>query len=424
LLECREVLLADFLEKNHPAFLENLYNKYSSVSEFLHKRGVKNGLYRGDFNPNELSLMNNMSQNRYVDSESITAERIQRVKGNYSFGEFYPQINNFEPPSINYSHGLKIMRGIDFVYTNPTKIIKSNFILYGEKFLDEISLSHDEKEMINFKAKQEDYLMDCPLESIIFKGNAGSYIIPSASAKNSTQYAPGVMQPLMYDKGFFFEENLDYWCSCEGMNHGSKTKREFENLIEMDKHLNAYLVGLRKGKSFLQNYGHQVISIQKPKGRDVENLPIVTLFQGLEDLTLPNGESNLISKDLGALISKMYYLDKMPMRQVDYFLLNNYWDLIISPSILFSMVSFQQDYATRLKSSCLKGGNIYKIAKNNPELTYFSNEIKAPFPSAKIKNKVIKMDSDIVISLSPLREIKLVQCSECKDWNHPLKKCH
>ncbi len=359
---------------------------FNSIHEFLLEVGTLKRLY----STNQLMVGIHPTINRYVECNGIKKDEV-----NFNnHGEFITHINRFNRPWITKTHSFRIEKRNDkpIIYTyGPTINFKALMFLYGEELLDYLSLSNNEKEGLidSLRRRREDYAIDSSLSNVVFNGNAGSAVIDSASNYSATSYNVSVLQPpIINNLEFIINDNFHASCGCESWNKSNNVQREYENKIELCKHLTAFFIGLRKGRLFLESRGHQVNSIERPEGVSVNNIPILTLYSPLEDALMSDGSINPIFSEINSLIARKYYLNNEPMRSVDWGVLNKYGELILTPLLHFLLVSKQVSFNERLSITRIKSGE-YRSA----------SLINMPLPVARI----VSNNSDYLLYPYPTR---------------------
>ncbi len=286
-------------------------------------------------------------------------------------GEYYNGIVN-SPYFVKF-HGVRIEVN-DLIYTySPITNLKALFILYGEELASILKLNKNE--LLKCAEKRNEFnLLDSKLEEIVFSGNAGSCNCDSVSGEDFLYYQLSIMQPPMK---LPYNERFRVSCGCAAQTKSNNVQREYQRKIELCKHLVAFMVGLRLGREFLESHGHYVKKIERPEKFPVNNINIITLYSPLEEV-------NKIFKAVNKEIAELYYIKGKPGREVDYYILSKYGELILSPIIHILLVKNSASYKARQNITYLRGGE---------------PNTKIPLPYARI--------GDLVITYGPTRRVKI-----------------
>jgi len=418
LTQAKELMMQEFLS-NIGLNLDDLLEVHdsNSILEHLHKVGLMKELYRGSYDPNQLSLMNSASQCRYVDSTSIKADRVHRrvstkTNGTIHLGDYIESIGKHEKPWLVKAHGARIDKSTGFFTYSPTMNLRALFFLYGEELLDYLDLTQEDQEIIMEKIGTEE--MQAGLFNLVFNGQAGSARITSAKGETSTEHRLGVNQPLMI-KGsrINYDDHVRLTCGCEYYTLGNFVQRENSRKYELCKHLIAFLVGIKKGSQFLIDHGHEVKSNRSglqfcnPEDVQVSKIPVLTLYEPLEE-PLINGKPNPIFKQVNSEIARSLYIECKPGYEIDFRIMNTYGELILTPLLHWDLITNSRTYDERMNHTCIKGGNVWL----NGNLQYFYGEVLAPIPVADV--------NELTISYYATRLCKMKNsCAQCNEPLHP-----
>ncbi len=454
LMMTKEVMLRNYFQRTGKQF------NTDDITELLFNEGVNNQLYTGVFNFNELpdmrlnALPNSAkSDNRLVNANGLEAKVIGRVTNRGKLiGPFNYFINSFEKPFEVKSWGLSIKRfdGYYFTYSLVDNL-KAVIGLMGEEILPYLVVFDDEtnkrihldlRTAKSFVKKKDPKIFNVSFKGN-FKGHSGDYIIDSFSKIDSLKYCISIKQPLLIvNDEIIFKDNAHYQSGSAGKMFMINARPEFYKNIELIKHEVMALL--------LTKYGHSAIDLEWPKHVPVSDLnylidnnddviSLLTLYEPLERPFLSNGFRNHIFSYINGLIFDLYYIKDWTMAEVDYFVLNNYWDLIISPKLLVDMVEHQSLMTERFKDTCYLNGSVIlgDLISNGSSMPFsnpvysvnpsiISSHVNMPLPSANINVNNSLININAKLTFMPTRHYKLFPCSDnnCSMFNGYYKINH
>lgn len=398
-----------------------LIRSYGSLAGAKHAIGTNTGLYTSVFRQDELPGMNpnaipnsTPSTDRFVNADGIEPDLIGRLsrKGNL-LGPFNTATMNYDEPYVPQTFGIRIERSDSHYFTyGPTDNLKALMILYGDKIFEHLEAYDDKGEPIDlaseisFDRKNENHLLEVMIEGE-FRGHAGEYTIGSASNMVATEYAGVIRQPLMLANGIYlFRDNALYSNGSPRKQKQIGARPEFKKNNELTKHDIAFMLGLKKGVEFMKKHEHN-LRIEFPKGHPVDNIneqkcKILTLYEALENPFLPGTNMpNKIFRQVNGELARLYYIENLPERQVDFYIMNNFWDLIATPEILWDTITMQAGMQERYKRTAHLAGQ----AKRDG--TPLINSVNMPIPTANIKVSNGEHEMNAVITIEPSRAHKL-----------------
>ncbi|MFA5406014.1 MAG: hypothetical protein WC307_01495 [Candidatus Nanoarchaeia archaeon] len=441
----RELLLTRYVILTRGAKEYNrLIHENGSLNEYLHNKGVENDLYIGDYNPKRLSYikrdaLGGRNNNRLVEADGLDAEVAGRVtKKGKLIGPFNKFLNTYEKPYEIKSWGLSIERedGKYFTY-GITDNLKAILMFYGEEVLNHLRVNGRHlniDEAVDAVKKKDSHIFDVAVSGS-YKGHAGDFTVDSCSKKTALSYDASIKQAIMFrNNKIIYHNNTKYANGAAGKIKKIGSRPEYYDNDELTKQELASVLAAKYGPKLSESLGHK-LALEHPKGNLVDNLfylkqgndylTITTLYEPIEQPFIYEGFNNEIFSEVNGEAFKEYYIEDKPARIVDFNALNNYWDLILTPKLLFDMIEQQSTMSDRFDRTCVQSGavilgdlkaqgssNPLKEPVYNIDPVMIDAYVATPLPSADILINNGAEDIKSKLTFKNNRDYKLFQCKD------------
>lgn len=482
LLEDREKLMQEYYKQRYGQDeLDELLALNGSINEYLHQIGVAHKLYTGPYKEGELSRIRldataKPTNHRYVIADWFKHDIIgRRTKKGWLQGPFKEEINNFCKPYRALDHSLIIQaphvkqsvgvmsasKALGFVY--DTSCFLNQLIAFDEngREVTDLEARIANSKRVKGKLASEPFLFNTKIVSGEYINNAGKFIIKGAGyqrewndlkkrwVKTKEQAVYTISNKVT---GLFVNGQIVYMANIERdsdapvKSERANVQEEFYGYTEKTKHEEATDLALIKGNSFGKSQGNfdKDLIIRVPKnGSNVDNMnwlklpdntPNSTLYGPgavIKPITFYELASDLdyrIGQYIHGLEQYLYYVEGLNGNEVAYHVLDNFWDLIITPELLVDMILKQDSIKKRFRKSRFRTCGAVSIGKlknpNKPSpykpIDYakrpepFHSYVDLPIPSAAIQ---VNNGSEIVNAELTLGTIRMHELHPCTNTN-------
>ncbi|MBD3312096.1 hypothetical protein GF352_01415 [archaeon] len=486
LLEDREDLMQEHYKQRYgQEALDNLLAINGSVNKYLHRLGVANKLYTGPYKEGELPKLrlnakplSKATTHRYLIADGFSYDFIgRRTKNGWLQGPFSEGINNFCKPYRALDHGLIIQaphikqsvgamsasKALGFVYN--TSYFLNHLIAFdaeGSEVTDlEARIANSKR--VKGPSPSEPFLFNTQIVSGEYINNAGKFVIKGAGykrewddnkkrwvkTKEQAVYTISNKQTGLFVNGrVVFLTNIEKDSDSPVKSERVNVQEEFHNYKEKTKHEEAADIALIKGNAFGKSQGNftKDLVIRVPKnGANKDNMDYLKLPDEIPNSTL-YGPGDVIkpvtfyglAEDLDYRIGQyvhglqqyLYYVEGLNGNEVAYHVLDNFWDLIITPELLVQMILGQHTMMKRYRKSRFRTGGAVKkgVLRDpsqpspykqgdysiKPEPYYSYVDLPAPSSRVQINNGSEVVEGELTLGTIRMQELHPCTNNKCK----------
>lgn len=434
------------------------------------------------------------TSHRYMIADGFSYDVVGRLtKNGWLQGPFSEEINNFCKPYRALDHGLIIQAPHIKQSVGAMSASKAlGFVYNTSYFLNHlIAFDAEGKEVTDLEARianskrvkgnnpSEPFLFKTQIVSGEYINNAGKFIFKGAGYKRVWDDAKKrwvkTNEQAVYTisnkvTGLFVNGKIVYMTNIEKDSDSPvKSERvnvqeEFHNYKEKTKHEEAADIALIKGNAFGKSQGNftKDLVIRIPKGvpkdkngnllydknsNSFDNMNYIKMPEYTPNSTL-YGPGDVIkpvtfyglAEDLDYRIGQyvhglqqyLYYVEGLNGNEIAYHVLDNFWDLIITPELLVRMVLGQHTMMKRYRKSRFRtGGAVRKGVLKEPEQPspynqsdysikpepYYSYvDLPAPSSRAVMNNGQELIEGELTLGTIRMQELHPCTNNNCKHY--------